>query len=120
MARILILDDEKETRDVIALLLQSEGHEVRLAQHGSEAIDLGFTFEPDLLITDWRLNNDYDGFEVDEAFRFHNPNVKSILITGYSLEQAARLPHSDRFFKIMSKPFRLKDLSSAVAKALAT
>ncbi len=117
MARIVVLDDNSKICDGIAFLLEHDGHQVRVAQTGSIAIDLAYSFRPELLITDWKIDSEYDGFEVDQAFRFSNPNIKSILITGYPIELAHH-PQAE-FSKLLMKPFKFSEISKAVVEALA-
>lgn len=83
MAKIVILDDVSEVCDIVRTRLSLDGHDVRTASAGEDAIDLAHLFKPELLITDWDLQSDYDGFEVAEAFIAANPAIKTIVISGH-------------------------------------
>lgn len=114
MARIVILDDHNDVCETIRHRLVADGHDVRTANLGEDAIDLGYLFEPDVLITDWDLNSGYDGFEVAEAFDAALENVKKILITGFDT-----LPTSSaKFFAKIRKPFSVEFLSQLVTDAV--
>ena len=114
MGRIVILDDQPEICNTIESILIAKGHVVRTANTGEEAIDLGYLFEPDLLITDWDLESDYDGYEVAEAVRYAKSNTQAILITGCPEKPKREFP----FFAKLPKPFSSVTLSLAVDRAL--
>jgi DNA-binding NtrC family response regulator len=118
MAKIVILDDQPEICTSIRRRLAKDGHDVRTSYAGDEAIDFGHLFEPDLLITDWRLGSEYDGLEVADAFRFANSNVKTILITGHSRHEIEEQESSIEFHSILYKPFSLDEMVAAVNEAL--
>ena len=118
MAKIVVLDDQADVCSFIQQRLSSDGHDVRTSYVGDEAIDFGYLFEPDVLITDWRLGCEYDGLEVAEAFRFANENIKTILITGHSIEEIARHCSAAKIFKTISKPFSLDEIANSVDEAL--
>ena len=66
--KILVLDDEKEIADVIALYLKNEGYEVRTAGTGKEALEQIEKETPDLALLDVMLP-DIDGFRVLRKIR---------------------------------------------------
>lgn len=74
MARILVVDDKEQNRYMQKVLLEGHGHEVTTASSGVEALELGKTLEPRLVITDV-LMPDMDGFtlcrqwQADEQLR---------------------------------------------------
>jgi PAS domain S-box-containing protein len=50
--RVLIVDDDRKIRDLLMDLLELEGYEVSTASDGAEAIDLTFSFDPDVIVSD--------------------------------------------------------------------
>jgi two-component system NtrC family response regulator/two-component system nitrogen regulation response regulator GlnG len=118
MARILIVDDEKSYRRYLAKHLAGEGHEVRSASSSDEAIEVAAEFLPDVLILDWMLNNACD-LKVAEALPEINPDVRTILITGFESERARHEALDLPIFRFIEKPFDINDLSAAVRDALA-
>jgi DNA-binding NtrC family response regulator len=118
MAKIVVLDDQVDICLSIKLRLIEDGHEVRISVVGDKAIDFGYLFKPDILITDWRLESEYDGLEVAEAFRFANQNIKTILMTGYCVDEVSAQSADLDIFKTISKPFSLEEISQIVAKAV--
>ncbi|MEJ2679692.1 MAG: response regulator, partial [Gemmatimonadota bacterium] len=63
MARILIVDDEDSIRRVLRQVLEYEGHDVRTAEGGGEALGVYPSFEPDLTVLDVKMAR-MDGLEV--------------------------------------------------------
>jgi DNA-binding NtrC family response regulator len=118
MAKIVVLDDQPDICENIKERLSEDGHEVRTSLVGDEAIDFGYLFQPDVLITDWRLGSEYDGLEVAEAFRVANKDVKTILITGHSIQEVQNEVADLDIFKTIAKPFSLDVISDSVAQAM--
>ena len=118
MAKIVVLDDQPDVCSFIKQRLTYDGHDVRTSYSGDQAIDFGHLFRPDILITDWRLGCGYDGLEVAEAFRFVNENIKTILITGHSIQEIQKHCSAARIFKTICKPFSLEEIASTVKEAL--
>jgi len=117
MAKVIILDDEPAVCEAIAFKLEQDGHEVRVSQTGSVAIDYGYLFEPDVLVTDWQLQNDYDGLEVADALRHVHSKIRTILITGFPDENLTSKLETSPVFSTILKPFSLREISEAVRQA---
>ena len=66
--RILVVDDSKDTARMMHLLLKLQGHEVRLAFTGREAIEVVESFRPDVVLLDLRLP-DMSGADVIQELR---------------------------------------------------
>lgn len=120
MAKILVLDDRPVICDSIQMRLAMEGHEVRTAYAGDQAIDLGYLFEPDLLISDFDLKGEYDGLEVCEAIHHANNKTKMILMSGYSLSEIEGRLERQCLFSMLEKPFCVDKLIELVDQALQT
>ena len=119
MAKVLIVDDESACRESLHLLLSFEDFEVETAANVQEALEAGRRFVPDVLIVDWMLKDTMDGIQVAEAVRAVNPELQTIVITGYpSAELAARLKGFD-CTDHLEKPFRPGELVAATHKAAA-
>lgn len=68
MARILVVDDEEDMVDVIRLVLESDGHEVRSELDPARAVQVAIEFGPELVLTDLVMPN-MDGHQVFRALR---------------------------------------------------
>ena len=80
--RILVVDDEENTRIGLSTLLRSEGHQVRIAGDGVEALHLLDDEPTDLVITDMRMPG-MGGLTFLEEIQRNYPRMKVIMITAY-------------------------------------
>jgi CheY-like chemotaxis protein len=117
-ARILIVEDETTSREYMARNFEELGYEVRAAASGRDAIDLGSRFRPDVLVADWMLRNHYHGLDVCEALGQLNPELRTILITGFPSRDLAEDAERARVHRFLQKPFDLVDLEEAVRSSL--
>jgi len=84
--RILIIDDNADASEALAMLLANEGHEVETCLDGVSGISAAATFSPDVVLLDIGLP-DMDGYEVSRRLRESgsNRNVILVAVTGYGL-----------------------------------
>lgn len=100
---ILFVDDEKNQRDIMQILLKSQGYYTRVASNVSEALKAIKNEIPDIIITDLRMDNlgvyDKSGIDLLEMVRQNYPDVKVILLTGYgSIEDAVEAMKKGAWF----------------------
>lgn len=76
MAKILIAEDERDIRDLVAFTLRFAGHEVFPASNGEEAVELAPKVNPDLILMDVRMPR-MTGYEACKAMKA-NPQLKDI------------------------------------------
>jgi two-component system response regulator PilR (NtrC family) len=116
-ARILVVDDERSMREMLAILLKREGHQVSVAENGRGAIDLLNQRPFDLVVSDARMP-DVDGLEVLRHARSINPSVIAIMVTAYGspdlLRGVAQLGVND----YVEKPFNTDVLRFRIRKEL--
>src|SRR6185369_7423886 len=116
-ARILVVDDERSMREMLAILLKREGHDVAVAENGRGAIDLLNEKAFDLVVSDARMP-DIDGLEVLRHARAINPSVIAIMVTAYGspdlLRGVAQLGVND----YVEKPFNTEVLRYRIRKEL--
>jgi two-component system response regulator PilR (NtrC family) len=116
-ARILVVDDERSMREMLAILLKREGHEVSVAENGRSAIELLNQRPFDLVLSDARMP-DVDGLEVLRHARSINPAVIAIMVTAYGspdlLRGVAQLGVND----YVEKPFNTEVLRFRIRKEL--
>lgn len=117
MARLLILDDEQSYREYLQRYLVREGHEVRTAASGPEALSVAEGFEPDVLLADWMLKDDMHGLEVGMALRERIPNMRILLMTGFPSSEIREEAERAAVFAFIEKPFSLDEVAGAVAEA---
>lgn len=113
MHKILVVDDEQASAMFLALSLSHEGYDVRSCMDGFEAVETIKEFRPDLLITDWVLQNEIDGIAVAQQALSELPALRIIFISGLPSEELAReLPDLGEV-EIFEKP---TDLDEVIAK----
>jgi len=76
MAKILIAEDERDIRDLVAFTLRFAGHEVFAAANGEEAVELAPKVNPDLILMDVRMPR-MTGYEACKVMKA-NPDLKDI------------------------------------------
>jgi CheY-like chemotaxis protein len=76
MAKILIAEDERDIRDLVAFTLRFAGYEVVAAGNGEEAVDLAPKVNPDLILMDVRMPR-MTGYEACKVMKA-NPDLKDI------------------------------------------
>lgn len=82
MARLLVVDDEEGIRHVLTQLFDYEGHEVRAAASGPEAIAVYAEFRPDLTFMDVKMAR-MDGLEALSRLREIDPHAVVVMISGH-------------------------------------
>ena len=120
MARILVIDDERDVRETLSQALALEGHDVSVAANGKEGLQRIQSERPDIVITDI-LMPEKEGIETMLEIRRNTPAVKVIAISGGGrmrnmtfLDMASRLGAD----AIMTKPLLLDELAATVAQFL--
>jgi two-component system, cell cycle response regulator CpdR len=120
MSRVLIADDEDSMRLLVARAIAMDGHEIVTAQDGAEALDI-LTREDgafDLLLTDIQMPV-MDGIALALAAARDFPNLTVLLMTGFA-DQRERASNLEAIIHgVITKPFSVTDIRTAVADALA-
>jgi DNA-binding NtrC family response regulator len=116
---MLVVDDEPGVRKGIAQVLTDQGHAVRTAADGKEALASMAEATPNLVLLDVRLPG-LDGVELLKIIRRDYPEAGVIMITAYpNIEGAVECIKLGALDYVV-KPFRIDDLEAAVQKALDT
>jgi CheY-like chemotaxis protein len=82
--RVLVVDDDADSADSMAMILLTLGHEFRTAYNGPGALEIAESFQPDAVLLDIGLPG-LDGYEVARRMRRDErlKNVLLIAVTGY-------------------------------------
>jgi len=78
MSKILVAEDERDIRDLVAFTLRFAGHEVVVATNGEEAVQTALQSNPDLILMDVRMPR-MTGYEACKLMKA-NPDLKDIPI----------------------------------------
>ena len=116
-ARILVVDDEPETRDLFAELLGRWGHEVFQTADGHEALKLAAELHPDLIISDLVMPG-LDGLQLVRALREDQPDTPVVIITGRGTIDVAVEAVREGVFDFVEKPLDPARLKVILQRAL--
>lgn len=118
LVKILLVEDDDKMREMLVGLLQDEGYDVTGAGSGEEAIAAAEEQQYDLVVADVKLGR-IDGLDALSAIKTRQPELESMVITGYSTEadsiRAIRLGVGS----YLKKPFNIDDFLRAVAERVA-
>ncbi len=117
MARILIVDDQRNMRLTLGLMLKEEGHQISEAASGEQACRLIDREIYDLVITDLKMD-EADGIDVLSHVRREAPLTEVILMTGYGTVESAVKAMDLGAFWYLEKPFTEAQLMEKVDEAL--
>src|SRR6185503_16114768 len=88
--RILVVDDNRDASDTLAMLLRAMNHDVRVAHDGPSAIENASDFQPQVVLLDIGLPG-MDGFEVARRLRGEfQPDAGLVAISGYGQDEDRR------------------------------
>jgi len=118
MARLLVVDDEKNIRDGLQHLFESQKHQTFAAERGREALAvLARQGEMDLVLSDWRMA-EMNGLELLKEIKSRYPATIVILMTAYGTIQNAVDAMKAGAYDYVTKPFSLEEIELAVDRAL--
>ncbi|MEX3935827.1 ATP-binding protein [Paraburkholderia phymatum] len=112
-ARILLVDDIPDATEALAILLTLDGHEVKRAQSGAEALSLVESFTPDVALIDINMPG-MDGHELARLLRQRTQcaSTRLVALTGYAATTPER--GADEFDCYLVKPPSLEDLGEVL------
>jgi len=116
--RVLVVDDNVDSAESLAVLLRLYGHEVRLAHDGEAALEEAQSFRPDVIFLDLILPK-MDGYEVARRLRLEpgRSGLTLVAMTGYGHEEERRRTREAGFQAHLVKPVNfdmLRDLLSSL------
>lgn len=118
---ILIVDDEKNIRDILASVMDDEGYNARVASNSDEALSEFNKINPSVVILDvWLNNSKMDGVEILSEFKSINKDIPVIMMSGHGTVDMAVSATKKGAYDFIAKPFRTEALLSTIARALDT
>jgi two-component system, NtrC family, response regulator HydG len=117
VGKMLVVDDQRNMRTTLAMMLRGGGYEVDEAADGGQGRELGATGAYDVVITDLRMG-EYDGIEVLRAIKEAQPMTEVIVMTAYGTIESAVEAMRLGAFDYIQKPFTEQELIVKVVKAL--
>jgi two-component system response regulator PilR (NtrC family) len=116
-ARILVVDDERSMRELLAIVLGREGYEVVAAENGRQALDELERRPVDLLISDIHMP-DMTGLDVLRTAKGMNPDLAGIMVTAFASTETAIEALRMGAYDYIHKPFNVDELKIVVTGAL--
>jgi CheY-like chemotaxis protein len=119
--RVLVVDDNEDAANSLAMILSLDGHEVRSAYSGPQALEQVESFDPDIVLLDIGLPV-MDGYEVARRIR-ERPNaaaIRIIALTGYSRDSDKERALEAGFDDHVVKPVEIAHLRAVLVPSAGT
>ena len=121
MTNILIVDDEKDIRELIGDILKDEGYAIRLAGNSDDCMEAINTELPSLMILDiWLKDSRMDGIDILKTVKRDNPDVPVVIISGHGNIEIAVAAIKQGAYDFIEKPFNIDQLMVVVSRAMET
>lgn len=117
MAKLLIVDDEVSIGDALRQVFEYEGHQVRVAREGQEALAMVKDAPPDVTFLDVKMPG-MDGLEVLEEIRNHDPQALVVMISGHGTIDTAVEATRKGAYDFLEKPLDTDRLLVTLRNAL--
>jgi CheY-like chemotaxis protein len=114
-SRILVVDDNADAADSLAIILRLDGHEVQTVYHAAAALDVARDFHPDVVLLDLGLPGRMSGYDLAVPLR-QLPGLENVLlvaVTGFGREE-----DRERAFASGIQVFLIKPVDPVELKAL--
>lgn len=116
-ARILIIDDEKAMRDSCSQVLTKSGYNTETASDGNQGLREISRIRPDLIFVDLKMPG-MSGMELLEKACEIDPNIVSVVITGYATIESAVEAMKHKAYDYLPKPFTPDELRIITKRGL--
>ena len=121
MSDILIVDDERDIRELVSDILEDEGYATRLAGNSDECMAAINTEPPALLILDiWLKDSRMDGIDILKSVKRDNPDVPVVIISGHGNIEIAVAAIKQGAYDFIEKPFNIDQLMVVIRRAMET
>ena len=121
MSDILIVDDERDIRELISDILIDEGFATRLAGNSDDAMAAINSEAPALIILDiWLKDSRMDGIDILKAVKRDNPDVPVVIISGHGNIEIAVAAIKQGAYDFIEKPFNIDQLLVVIRRAMET
>ncbi len=117
--RLLVVDDEKSQREILAGFLQKEGYSVALSESGSEALKLFQEKFYEMALIDMKMPG-MDGLELLKNIKRISPDTQVVVMTAFGTVETAVSAMKEGAFHYVNKPIDLEELKIILKKASET
>jgi len=114
--RVLIIEDNIDSAQTLAVVLELEGHEVRMARDGNTGLSMARQVKPDVVFCDIGLPG-LDGYEVARALRADESlhSTRLIAVSGYAQPEDKERAKEAGFDGYLAKPSPIEEVISLLA-----
>ena len=116
---VLIVDDDRNTRESLKRGLKREGYEILTAEDGSKAVPILQDRDVDLIITDYKMPG-MDGLRLASTAAVVRPSAAVIMISAFANVDTAVSAIKQGILDVIEKPVKMRDVKKAAARALET
>ncbi|MGB8623465.1 MAG: sigma-54 dependent transcriptional regulator, partial [Paracoccaceae bacterium] len=121
MGDILIIDDERDIRELISDILKDEGFTTRLAGNSDECMAEINAEPPALMILDiWLKDSRMDGIDILSTVKRDNPDIPVVIISGHGNIEIAVAAIRQGAYDFIEKPFNIDQLLVVIRRAMET
>ncbi|MBT8154389.1 sigma-54 dependent transcriptional regulator [Epibacterium ulvae] len=121
MSDILIVDDERDIRELISDILEDEGFSTRKAGNSDECMAQLSEGLPSLLILDiWLKDSNMDGIDILKTVKRDTPEVPVVIISGHGNVEIAVAAIKQGAYDFIEKPFNIDQLMVVIRRAMET
>ncbi|KGM88733.1 Response regulator [Roseovarius mucosus DSM 17069] len=121
MSDILIVDDERDIRELISDILEDEGYSTRRAGNSDEAMAAIAAEQPGLLILDiWLKDSHMDGIDILKTVKREYPDVPVVIISGHGNIEIAVAAIKQGAYDFIEKPFNIDQLMVVIRRGMET
>lgn len=113
--KLLLVDDELDLLSALSEILTEHGYAVVSTWEGEEAVEIARLFEPNVLVTDFRLPG-IDGVTTIRRIREDCPRVRAILVSGHISTQTRTRAEEEHVDEMFHKPVSIPDLLRALTE----
>jgi DNA-binding NtrC family response regulator len=116
---ILIVDDEADIRELVAGILEDEGHGTRTARDSDEALSAVVARRPNLVFLDiWLKGSRLGGLELLDSLKQQHPELPIVMISGHGNIETAVSAIKRGAYDFIEKPFKADRLMLAAERAI--
>lgn len=116
--RIMIVDDDAVTCELLCEVFERQGFDVQFEQSGDAALSVMTTSQPDVIVSDIRMKTHLDGLALLDHVRREYPQTPVVLMTAFGSIDTAIRAVKQGAFDYISKPFKMDAVISTVRRAL--
>jgi DNA-binding response OmpR family regulator len=114
--KVLIADDDRTIRTLLADMLADLGHEVVAASNGLEAVDLTVREKPQIVFLDFLMPR-LSGLDALKEIRAHGVTVPAVLVTAISDSSMKQMDGVEQAEVVLEKPFKRRTIEKAIENA---